>query len=372
MGEEVVHFLSVTDDLYRLREEVSSLLNTGKPQELLTQNNSDYLFVRPDLIVTSEGLKICEIETSPFGLGLSHLLNTGYTQAGFETLSSELELSNYVQSKISRSGQIVFSDKTKSYKGQLEYTAQKIFSNEKQNWSATHIHDFDISSTQPMYRAFYLSESLMDDSVNQLVNLRLQSGDITPSITPHLEEKAILALIWDRRFENFYKKQLGETSFNQLREHIPKTWIIGQEEHFSPGMPKGISTTIDLAGQTRKNRQFVVKPSGFSANSSWAEGVSLMHEKSSEKATQILTDVCQTTSHLYVVQEFHQGQKRTMNYHDNEGETQQIAAKIRVTPYYSTVDGRLLTVKATGCENTDFIHASSASINTAVSSQTQN
>lgn len=39
-----------------------------------------------------------------------------------------------------------------------------------------------------------------------------------------------------------------------------------------------------------------------------------------------------------------------------------------MTTYFSMVgdEGRLLTIKATGCEKTNYIHASTGSINTAV------
>lgn len=39
--------------------------------------------------------------------------------------------------------------------------------------------------------------------------------------------------------------------------------------------------------------------------------------------------------------------------------------RTRITPYYN-LPGELLTIKATGCEHTNYIHASSVSINTAV------
>lgn len=370
LGQEVLQFMKATDELYRTNQEVAELLNTGKPDSFLTQQAPNYLFYRPDLIVTEQGLRICEIETSPFGLGLSHLLNTAYSQADFETLAPETALKEYVQGRVKPSGQIVYTDKTKAYAGQLRYTADKIFSANPVDWSALHIDQLQRQNNPEidpeMYRAFYLSEYLSDPKVRDLLNARLDSNNLTPANTPHLEEKAILALIWDKRFEPFYKEQLGEATFRKLRECIPKTWIVGQEEYFSEGMPRDVFSTLDLANLSRNNRQFVIKPSGFSHNSSWAEGVNLLHEKSTARATEILTNASSTKNHLYIVQEFYRGQKRNMKYFDPMGELTHMRAKLRVTPYYSTTDGRLLTAKVTGCENTDFIHTSSNSGNTAL------
>ena len=59
-----------------------------------------------------------------------------------------------------------------------------------------------------------------------------------------------------------------------------------------------------------------------------------------------------------------------MTYTDEETqEEKQMKAKVRVTPYFSYQPGNkgeLIAAKVTGCENTEYIHASTASINTAI------
>jgi len=58
-----------------------------------------------------------------------------------------------------------------------------------------------------------------------------------------------------------------------------------------------------------------------------------------------------------------------MTYEGENGQDIPMQARIRLTPYYSVApgdEGRLVAIKVTGCEHTDFIHASSSSINTAV------
>lgn len=40
--------------------------------------------------------------------------------------------------------------------------------------------------------------------------------------------------------------------------------------------------------------------------------------------------------------------------------------RVRLTPYFTPENGKLVAIKATACENTDYIHAASNSINTAV------
>ena len=348
------------------------MLDTGKPEIFLTDDSrpSRYLFVRPDIIITPQGFTICEVETSPFGLALSEVLNRGYRQEGFETLVGDNVLAEHIQAQTSVKGSIVYSTKTQSYAGQMTFLADELFSGEGRNWQARHTSEMIGQQQQDMYRGFYLAESLIDPDVATVLDSQMANGGVLlPSPTPHMEEKANLALIWDKRFEDYLKRELGEGAFNHLREVIPPTWVVGYEEFFAPGMPHGISTSVDLATLSRAKRAFVLKPSGFGTNTSWAEGVKLLHEQSAVNASAILQEAANDTSGLHVIQEFKKGVKVPMTYEGNDGLDIPMQARIRLTPYYSVApgdEGRLVAIKATGCENTDFIHASSASINTAV------
>lgn len=109
-----------------------------------------------------------------------------------------------------------------------------------------------------------------------------------------------------------------------------------------------------------------MKKSGFSSGSSWAEGVSFLHEKSSEKARALLAAASQDTQSLYILQDFAASEERLMSYEKDHYTLDQMQARIRLTPYFSMEKGELIAIKATGCENTNYIHASTGSINTAV------
>jgi hypothetical protein len=210
-----------------------------------------------------------------------------------------------------------------------------------------------------------------DPAVKMLLDQATKnSGDLLPSPTPHMEEKAILAFLWDRRFEQRLKKRLGDAAFNHLRAIIPPTWIVGQEPFFALGMPDGVATSVDLASLSRSKRALVLKESGFGARSSWGEGVKFLHKKSANTARELLQEAQESTKSLFVVQQFNKAQDTPITYEARDGTIQLApAARIRLTPYFSMADddmGRLVGVKVTGCENTDLIHGSSSSINTAV------
>lgn len=374
IGLEITQFIQAAHELYLRDDVVRSILNTGKPEIFLADKNINYLFVRPDVIITPEGFAVCEIETSPFGLALAELLNRAYRTEGMETMVGDNVLMDHVRSATPTNGVILYSQKTSSYSGQIKFLSDEIFSGNDRTWQTSTTDEIDYDRLNNVYRAFYLSEYLSDPTVTSLIDSALsQLITILPSITPHIEEKALLALLWDRRFETFFQKHLGNGTFSHLRMVIPPTWIVGQEQYFAPGLPDGISSSMDLATVTRAKRALVIKPSGFSPNSSWSEGVQFLHTKSADNVRAIIEVARSDSSCLYVVQQFRKGIPISMAYETNEG-LLPMNAKVRMTPYFILLgdnEGKLIAIKATGCENTDYIHASSVSINTAVAIATE-
>ena len=371
IGVDIVAYFKTIDELYATNDEVREILDKGKPDLFLIQGPTKYLFVRPDIIITDEGFRICEIETSPFGLALAEVLNRAYSQEGFETMVAEGTLSKLVQAHTPSEGRIIFSSKTEPFKGQMTFLAEQVFSENNRNWTAEKAEEVDLKSLDNIYRGFYLGEHTSDDAVRSFLEQCIEKRKkVLPSLTPHMEEKAILAFIWDKRFENYLKDHLGIATFNHLREVIPPNWIVGQEKHFAPGLPHNISSSSGLASLSNSKRAFVLKPSGFGSRSSWGEGVSFLHQKSHADTTQLLNSAVADQTALHVIQEFKKGKKIPISYKDKQGKLQHMSAKIRLTPYFSAVsgeEGRLVAIKATGRENTDLIHGSSDSINTAVS-----
>lgn len=132
-------------------------------------------------------------------------------------------LSDFLTKNTPDNGTVVYSQKTSSYAGQLEFLAKELLSGDGRQWSAEQA-DFVLSKDPlPLYRAFYPYEYLTDLFVNRLVQPLLEDaeGTVIPSFTVHLEEKALLALIWDKRWEQFLTRQLGGAVFQHLREVIP-------------------------------------------------------------------------------------------------------------------------------------------------------
>ena len=139
IGAAITDFVQAVDELCAAQPEVRHVLNTGKPEILCVDRAPRYLFVRPDLIITSAGFAICEVETSPFGLALAEILNRAYRSEKFETLIVDDWLRTYMQTHTPADGTIIYSQKTAAYSGQLSFLADKIFSGNGRAWDVQRV-----------------------------------------------------------------------------------------------------------------------------------------------------------------------------------------------------------------------------------------
>lgn len=363
IGSSVTDFVQAVDELYREESEARNILDRGKPAIFCQDREARYLFVRPDLIFTDTGLKVCEVETSPFGLALAELLNRGYRQAGFDTVVEEGTLASYLHAHTPSHGLIVYSNNTASYAGQMAFLADKVLSGEGRKWQAEGA-DYAVGREGTIYRGFYLYEFLQDMFVRAIINDQIENGEkgIIPTLTPYLEEKAILALLWDRRWQDFLTKRLGRATFHHLQEVVLPTWVVGEDQHFVLGVP-------DLVALPRSRRAWVLKKSGFSPYSSWSEGVDFLNKKSKANARSLLEIAYGDKNSLYIIQQFRASRYFEVCYEDRREGLVPMRAKFRITPYFSVArgtEGQLIAIKATGREKTDYLHTTTDSVNMAV------
>ncbi len=356
-GNLICMYMLLVMNLYKTDAVVKEILDRGK-KNFLDCKCPHYLFLRPDFIIDKSGnFKLCEIETSIFGLALADALNKSYLASGIETLVQAETLEKYILANVPQNGTIFYSNKVKAFQGQLKYLAENIF-----NWNLKEITENEVI-TQNVYRAFYLSEYKIDKGVERLVT---EPVNFIPSLTPQFEEKAVMAFLWDKRYTKYFEKNLGKQEYLDLRKLIPPTWIIGEEEHLELGLPNGISNVMEIANLPKSKRKLVLKKSG---DSSWGEGVLFLHKTSHNRIEMAIKNAL-ASDELYIMQEFNEAKKIDMFYMDMGEELKKMEAKVRITPYYafsSDEVGKIIAVKVTGCENTDYIHGASNSINTSVS-----
>ena len=327
------------------------------------QGNFDPFFIRPDILLTTAGFKICEVETQSFGFPLSIFLQNSFS-TWFKTFgqSQQQVLSkfiNYWQTKTnSTSGTFVYSNHTKKFFGQLQYFC-KILNDEGGNFSvksANEITNEDLN--KPFYRAFYVYEQ---ETNQEIINFINKKPILLPEINKYFEGKYILV----DYFENQeIKRKISLSNQEILDNYLLPTWMVTNE--IPQSFPLPIKSWSELSLLSRNQRNYVVKRAGGHPDASWSRSVVFLNKLSKQQITELFQDILQKKED-WVIQPFYKNEKTKLSYAaDNFSEEKTMNGNIRFTPYFEYENGELLNMKVTARENTLFIHGASDSINTTV------
>ena len=350
---------------------VHSYLDQGKPEGLLSfarmNRFRDHIpgVIRPDVIPTEEGMTITELDSVPGGIGLTGSLGGAYTQQGYQVVGGADGLIVGFANMIREAGEntsgplaIVVSDESEAYRPEMQWLAQRL---SKEGLETTCVHPKDLRFTEDglflsdqniltIYR-FYELFDLKNISKSELVMYSIKKGKtvVTPPYKPWLEEKLAFALIHHPMLEPYWTKVLATETFDLLKRLMPQTWVLDPRpippSATIPGLKvsgRAVSDWQDLETATQKERQFVIKPSGFSDLAWGSRGVSIGHDlPQSEWMTALRSALDSFPTHPYVLQKFHKGRQLTVEYYDeNRGDWQPMNGRARLSPYYFVHDDR--------------------------------
>src|SRR5690606_8040300 len=105
---------------------------------------------------------------------------------------------------------------------------------------------------------------------------------ITPPLKPWLEEKLAFALFWNATLREFWHRQLGGRYYRDLQEVIPFTWVLDPEPlpHQAVYPHLDIHSWEAMKTFSQKERELVIKASGFSELAWGSRSVTLGHDVS--------------------------------------------------------------------------------------------
>jgi hypothetical protein len=186
---------------------------------------------------------------------------------------------------------------------------------------------------------------------------------VTPPFKPQLEEKMLFAFLWMEQLHAFWREQLGDKTLAALREVLPYTWILDP----TPLPPHAVIPELnihdwrDMAKFSQKQRELVLKISGFSDRAWGSRGVYVGHDvPAGEWAEAIELALKDFTAHPFILQRFEKSRLFEAEYFDFEGhETRSFPARVRLCPFYFVVgdDAKLGGILATICPaNKKIIH----------------
>ncbi|MCC6710935.1 MAG: hypothetical protein IT416_01120 [Candidatus Pacebacteria bacterium] len=365
-------FLVTAETLHLEKSDKIKLLALGPAlKELLTNASELYqkpfntYFIRPDVLVTREGIKVCEIETQPFGLALTIFLQTSQREWN-KVLGQDIRyiftgfIDWWKQNTGGNKGIFVYSDHTDRFKGQLTYLANSLNSYGG-DFSIRFVEDLtneDIKNNF-FYRAFYTYEAGLDKSVGHFL---ASKPKLFPQIDPYFEGKYLLA---DYFADNNLRKTLSTETIKILDQLFLPTWFV--KDSVPANFPLAIKSWDEIVSHSRDKLKFVIKMAGNHPDASWAKSVNFLHKKSKVQLTQLFKSI-KNSNQDWLIQPFIGNEKVSITYATEDfADLLVMRGRIRLTPYFEYKSGALLNVKATIRRNTLLVHASSDSVNTVVS-----
>ena len=288
LGRVLLQFYRATNLLYRKSVEgkqpewVAHWLDLGKPRELIELQRSAAFkneiprVIRPDILPTEAGFSITELDSVPGGIGLTGWLNQTYSKNGAQVLGGAEGMIRGFESIFGDVKQvhIVVSEEAKTYRPEMDWLA-------KQLDPRFTVHDSqfnDFADGSAVYRLFEMFDLANVPNSKRIFELAAEKKiRLTPPPKPIFEEKMLFALLWNRNLQNFWRQELGEGFLARLKKIIPYTWLVDP----APLPPHAAIPELNLTdwqqlkALSQKERDLILKVSGFSENAWGARGVFL-------------------------------------------------------------------------------------------------
>jgi hypothetical protein len=373
---------------------VADYLDRGKPPALIAhardpKNRGAFPTVmRPDLLLTDEGFALTELDSVPGGIGLTAFLNKLY---GGDTDPAVLGpggamIENFYQSLAALRPAarnplmaIVVSDEAGTYRPEMRWLAEQLQRAGRRVF-CLRPEDvfplggelfFDVEGTPEKIDIIYRFFELFDWANVRIAAEILEawaSGAvaIAPPMRTFQEEKLALALFHHHLLAEFWAETLSARSLKILRGLIPQSWIM-EPAVLPPGAVldgprvggRLLADWRDLAGASQKERDLIIKISGFHETAWGARSVVLGSDCSREEWQQgIEQALALAPTNLHVLQEYRKPKRVTHPLYEAgkdgapPGEVAvEKAGRLRLCPYYFVVGGqaRLSGALATFC-----------------------
>ena len=370
LGRVLLQFYRAVNLLYRKSidgkqpEWVARWLDLGKPAELIALQRSAAFkndvprVIRPDLLLTEQGISITELDSVPGGIGLTAWLNQTYSilsEGGVPrrpnqdggSQSSPLRNNNIIggadgmlrgfESIFGDAKQvhIVVSEEAATYRPEMSWLCEQL-------GSRFTVHDSrfnDFADGDAVYRFFELFDLANVPSSKKIFELAAEKRiRLTPPPKPVFEEKMLFALLWNRHLHDFWRQELGEGFLARLKKLVPYTWIVDP----SPLPPQAVIPELNLTDWqqlktlSQKERELILKVSGFSEHAWGARGVFLGSDLSHEDWAKAVDDAIQKFEQSpRVLQRYHKPALVEAQWFDfGKNMVAPMKGRVRLCPYY--------------------------------------
>jgi hypothetical protein len=352
LGRVLLQFLKALNLLYRqsvngkLPPWPAQWLDQGKPAELIELQREQAFknelprVIRPDLLVTEQGLAVTELDSVPGGIGLTAWLNQTYSALP-DAKPVIGESDGMIRGFAGIFGSapkvhIVVSDESDSYRPEMEWLCQQL----PEGRFAVRGPNFkEFAEGDAVYRFFELFDlANVPASTEILARAREKKITVTPPPKPVFEEKLALALLWNRNLAPFWRQELGDAFFKRLLKLAPYTWVLDPSPLPPHAAIPGLEITDwqQLKSLSQKDRELILKISGYSENAWGARGVHLGSDLSQAEWSAAVDSAIRDFSRSpHILQRFHKPGLVNFAWHDFERDAlTPMPGRARLCPYY--------------------------------------
>jgi len=335
---------------------VAEWLDAGKPPELVQWSRHGSIktkipdVIRADLVMTETGWALAEIDAVPGGVGLTAWLNETYADLGEKVLGGREGMRDAVN-RLLPNHDVVIAQEGAAYRPEWEWLLGKdrVKSAEDYHWNG-----------HPIYRFF---EAFDWPNLPGLRESGHPESPMTPPLKPFLEEKMWLAMFWMKPLRDFWRSELGERYWKDLQQIIPESWVVHPEPLPPTAVFPGLNANSwgEVAKFSRKERDLILKVSGFSELAWGSRGVVVASDVSNAEWERAISEAVQAfPKQPRMLQRFVKGKVLQHPYWDEDlGEIRVMKGRARICPYYFVEEDKavLKGVLATICpEDKKLLH----------------
>jgi hypothetical protein len=366
---------------------VAEYLDRGKPEALVAharnpRNRGMFPTVlRPDLLLTDEGFVMTELDSVPGGIGLTGFLNRLYRETEGLLGSDDAMIRDFHASLAAlRPGDrnpliaLVVSEEAATYRPEMEWIAQQLQVAGQRVFCMSPGDLFPLGGAlffdvegnpekiDVIYRFFELFD-LPSIEASPYIFDAWESGDVSiaPPMRAFQEEKLAFGLFHHHLLQDYWEEALGARPLKLLRSLIPPTWVMDPAP-LPPGAvldgPRAAGRALgdwhDLVSASQKERDLIIKISGFHETAWGARSVVLGSDCSREEWQQgVERALALAPTNLHVLQAYRKPLRVRHSLYGAQAphEAREADGRLRLCPYYFVVEGkaRLSGALATFC-----------------------
>ena len=356
LGRVLLQFYRAVNLLYRKSVEgkqpewIVRWLDQGKPAWLVELQRHPALknelprVIRPDILLTEDGFAITELDSVPGGIGLTAWLGGVYSEVRSQESGVIGGAEGMLKGFASIFGDaqrvhIVVSEESASYRPEMKWLANQL---NAAGGRSFHLQPSTFNSPSPgdaVYRFFELFDVANVAGARRVFELATEKQiRLTPPPRPMFEEKLLFALLWNRNLRAFWRQELGESFLTRLQKAVPYTWVVDP----TPLPPHAAFPELNLTDWrqlmtlSQRERELILKISGYSEEAWGARGVYLGSDLSAEEWSGAVTKaLCDFDRSPYVLQRYHKPRLVESSWFDfDRNELMPMPGRVRLCPYY--------------------------------------